>query len=222
MAQLFTTVLSQARALLNDPTGAIYQDAPMIELGAKVYKELQTKVSALGISTTKEVSSAVAVPANTVELLDGGLLPADMLYPTRLYERSSGSVLDSDWEEMDEKDWLPTAVRGTILSYWQWREETIKLVGATVDRKVLIYYVKSLGTISASNSPILIINSTEWMAQRLAALAALVLGSSPQKGAALMSDLTSEGGIWDDLKATLMKRKQNIPVRRRRTRYRVL
>jgi hypothetical protein len=221
MAITFATPLAQARVILNDPTGAIYQDTPMIALGNKVYKELQNKVSALGINTTKEVSTAIDVPAGTVELIDSALLPTDLISPIRLYERADGSTLASDWMEMEEKSWLPNQSQETRLNYWQWREEGIKFLGATTAREVLVYYLKSLGTISATSSSILILNSTEWLAQRLAAVAALTLGASPAKAAALDTDLTKEGGIWDDLRASLVKKKQNIPVRRRRTRYRV-
>lgn len=222
MAVTFATPLAQARALLNDPTGAIFQDTPMIALGNKVYKELCLKLSALGVPTTKEVSSAIDVAIGTVSLFDGAGLPTDFLYPIRMYERLEGQLLASDWVEMDEEEWLPTEVAQTTLRMWQWREESLQFIGATTAREVLIYYVKSLGSITATSSTLGILNSTEWIAQRLAALAALTLGANPTRAMALDMDLTKEGGIWDDLRGTMVKKMQSLPVRRRRTRYRVL
>jgi hypothetical protein len=215
MAILFSTPLAEARGLLNDPTGAIYQDTPMITLGNKVYKELQTKLVAYGISTSREVSAVIDVAAGTVRLGDGAGLPTDLIAPIWLWERPDNST--GKFVDMDETEWEPEETQGTELRYWSWREEEIKFLGATTPREVKIRYWKSLGSISATNSPIAILNSEQWLAQRLAAVASLTLGSNPTRAAALQADLTS---IWDDFIAATLKRRQGIPVRRKRTRYR--
>lgn len=219
MPILFSSPLAEARALLNDVSGAIYGDTPMIPLGNKVYKELQLKVAALGISTSKELTSTpIDVPALTLKLADGALLPADLIYPLRLYERSDGSTDLADFREMTEEEWEQNEKPQETLDVWTWREGEIKFRGATTAREVQIRYVKSLGSITATSSVIAILNSEQWIAQRLAAVAALVIGHNPTRASALNEDLTE---IWSDLRATLVKRKQAIPVRRRRTRYRV-
>lgn len=218
MAITAATPLAEARGLLNDPSGAIYPDAPMIIVLNKVYKELQTKLSALGIATTKEVtSSPITITAGTIELSDGANLPTDLLYPVLLKESAVGA---NTWTDMTELEWEPTIPRSAYLNFWNWREEAIKFLGATSDRSVLIRYVKTLGSITATTSPILVLNSTQWIAQRSAAVAALTLGSNPTRANVLMLDLNRPGGIWDDLQSTLIKRTQINPVRRRRTRYR--
>src|SRR5688572_13831021 len=107
MPLLASTVMTAVRGMLNDPTGAVYLDTPVYALMNKAYKELQTKVSAMGISTTKEVSTVIDVPALTTRLGDGALLPADLIYPTTLYERADGSALLTDFTEMDELEWDP-------------------------------------------------------------------------------------------------------------------
>ena len=217
MAILFTTVLAEARGLLNDVSGAIYPDAPMVVLGNKVYRELQTKLSALGMSTSKEVSAAIDIPAGTVRIGDGALLPADLLYPLYLEERQDGSTSEEDYVPMTETEWEPSLVQTDSLRYWTWREDEIKFPGALVIREVRIRYVKSLGSITATNSPIAILNSETWFAQRLAVVASLVIGSNPTRAQALNEDLRD---IWGDFQSTLVKGRQRIPVRRRRTRYR--
>lgn len=203
-------------SLLNDPNGAIYPDTAMYPVMNTAYRELQTKLSALGVAATKEVSSAITVPAYTTSLVDGGLLPSDLLYPVWLGEKVVGSTLRYD--KMDEVAWDPDITQGPSLIYWVWREEQIKFAGATTDRAVLIRYIKGLGTIVDLNSTIAILNSSIWLERKTAALAALTIGNNPTRARELEGTLIE---VWDDLKATLIHKKQSRPVRRRRTRYRV-
>jgi hypothetical protein len=219
MAVTAATSIADARALLNDPSGAIYKDAPMIKLCNKVYKELQVKMDALGAGVTKEISAVTNVLTGVTSLSDGAGLPADMISPLSLAERLKGSGSSVFWDPMDELDWEPELIVGQTLRFWAWREEEIKFLGATTDREVKIRYNKGLTPITATTSPILILDSDAWLAQRLAAVAALVLGSNPTRASALMADLTT---IWDDFKSVIVRRKQGRPVRRRRTRYRTM
>jgi hypothetical protein len=216
MALTFATPLAEARAMLNDLDGAIYTDALMIKLGAKVYRELQTKLAKMGIGAVKEISSAVDVAAGTVVLSDGAGLPSDILYPIELKERADGAIVWPTESNMSERDWEPNIPLIAELQYWAWREEQIKFPGATTAREVLIRYAKSLGTITLTTSNILVLNCETWFAQRLASIAALAL-SNPTRATALAIDLTT---TWNDFATTLVRRKQSIPVRRRRTRYR--
>lgn len=224
MAILASTIMTETRALLNDPTGAIYVDAPMWPLMNKAYRELQTKLNALGISTAKEVSAVIDVPVNTLRMGDATAppLPTDLLYPISLEERQDGSTSNDDWRDMDEVDVEPSIAQGNMLIYWAWREDELKFIGATTIREIRIKYMKGIGVITGGSSVVGVLNCEQWLAQRTAAIAALVLGSNATRSAALDSDLTKPGGVWDDFQATLVKRRQGIPVRRRRTRYRIL
>lgn len=179
------------------------------------YKQLQTKLSSMGISVTKEIFPAVTVVAGTIALSEGAGLPVDILYPTEIKERASGAT--TPYLDMDEQDWEPDIIIGPELNFWTWREEEIKFPGATSDRQILIKGVKSAGSITGANSVISILNCDAWLAQRTASMAALTIGSNPTRAKALADDLVA---LWDDFKQGLVKRKQSIPVRRRRTRYR--
>jgi hypothetical protein len=188
----------------------------MITLMNKVYRELQTKVTAYGVATTKEISTIVPVPQGTVRLGDGAGLPASLLYPISMQERNAAST--DRFVDMDEMDFEPIVTPAAArLQFWAWREDEIKFPACSTNREVMIKFVQTLGTITTLNSPILILNSSQWLAQRLAAVASLVLGSNPSRAQALNEDLV---GVWDDFCITLVRRKQSIPVRRRRTRYR--
>jgi hypothetical protein len=219
MATLAGSVIVETQGLLNDPTGAIYPTQALIPILNKSYRELQTKLNALGISTSKEVNGVVPVPTPIDYLGDGAGLPTDFLYPIEIGERLLGS--EDKFVPMDEREWEPTTEPVNELRYWTWREETLWFVGALTNRQLYLRYIKSLTPIAAVENPILITDSQSFLAQRTAALASLLLGHNPNRSNALMTDLYSTNGPWEDMKATKVKRLQNIPVRRRRTRYRV-
>lgn len=211
------TIITEARGLLNDPTGAIFKTDPMIVLANKVYRELQTKLSAMGIAVTKKDSTLSVLTAGDSVLTSGSGLPNDLLYPIEVRERLYPSA--DRYADMQEKDWKELDVTPrTFLGYWVWQEDELKFPVATTDRQLHIRFVKTLGSITQTTSPIQMAGVSTWLSQRLASLSALVIGANQTRADALALDLVT---IWDDLKATLVKRKQSIPVRRMRTRYRV-
>jgi hypothetical protein len=213
---LASAVLTGIRgALLNDPNGAIYPDTPMFACMNKAYKELQVKLSALGVSPTKKRFDSIHIPAGTTSISEGALLPDTLLYPTFLRERVWGST--NRYSDMDEQNWNPDVEIGPLLTFWTWQEDKILFPGCTGDVDLVIDGVQSVGSITAGNSTIIIKDCETWLAQRTAAIAALTVGSNPTRAQALNSDLVN---IWDDFKSTLVRRKQSIPVRRKRTRYR--
>lgn len=220
MALLAGSVITEIKGLLNDPTGSIYPDQALFPLLNKAYRELQVKLGSLGVGTTREVTLAVPIPTTQKTLDDGNGLPVDFLYPIEIGERLVGS--GAGYEKMEEREWEPDTKPIERLMWWSWREESIKFVGATTDRELLIRYIKTLIPLTDVNTPIQISESQTWLAQRTAALAALLLGGNPTRAETLIRDLYGAQGPWEDLKATKVKRLQNTPVRRRRTRWRVV
>jgi hypothetical protein len=218
MPLVASSVLTETKGLLNDPTGSIYPDQALIPLLQKAYRELQVKLTSYGVSTTKEVSDIIPVMIGMDSLSDGAGLPNDFLYPIELGEKARNS--GDKFTPMSEREWDPDIKPGISLNYWVWREDTIHFVGATSDRDVMIRYIKALSPINDVTSPIYINDSETYLSQRTAALASLLLGHNPSRSQALMGDLMGAGGAWDDLKSVKVKRQQNIPVRRRRTRWR--
>lgn len=218
MAVVAGDILTSLKAaLLNDPTGAIYPDARMYPVMHIAYKRLQLKLSAIGMKPNKEIFDPVTVTAGTVRLGDGAGLPLLLLRPLTIKERRSGST--DRYSDMDEVDFEPDITIGTTLQYWAWREEEIKFPGSTADRQILIYGEKSLGSITDTNSPILLIESEAWLAQKTAAIAALTIGQNPKRADSLEEGLAD---IWEDMRSAMTRREQSKPVRRRRTRFRVL
>lgn len=218
MPLLAAAVLTEAKGLLNDPTGSIYPDVALVPLLQKSYRELQVKLESYGISSTKEQNETISVIAGIKVLSDGAGLPNDFLRPVELGERLQGS--ENSFVPMDEREWEPNVKPQNELLYWTWREDILHFPGALTDRQILLRYIKSLEPITDATSPLFINDSQSYLAQRTAALASLLLGHNPTRAQALMSDLMGANGAWDDLKAVKVKRLQNIPVRRRRTRWR--
>lgn len=219
MALLAGTVITEIQGLLNDPTGSIYPQQALFPILNKSYRELQGKLNALGISTSKEVLATISLLAGVKVLDDGAGLPTDFLMPIELGERLYGS--QDKFARMEESEWEPDAKQGTSLQVWSFREESIKFVGATTDREIFMRYYKSLGALSDVNTPIMINDSQTWLAQRTASLAALLIGGNNTRAEALITDLYGVNGPWEDFKAIHIKKMQAIPVRRRRTRWRV-
>jgi hypothetical protein len=215
MAITAATVLTEAKGLLNDPSGYIYPDDKLIPLLQKAYGELQTKMMLNGLPVLKEQTTPIVVNAGVVALADGALLPTDLVYPIELAERASGST--ELFVDMTETDWEPTAIPTNRLNYWNWREEEIKFLGATVNREVRIRYMKGLTRITATTTPVTILNSTTFLGARCATIAAFVIGNNPARATALSDDA---GSALSDLLAILVKRGQGLPVRRRVNRFR--
>ena len=218
MALVAATVLTETRALLNDYNGAIYPDQAILPFLDKAYRELQTRLAAYGYSAGRELAIPIPVPVGTSTLADGAGLPPDFLLPVELSERDAGSA--DHYYPMTEGLWESDEKKQNALRFWVWREEVIHFIGALTPREVLLKYKKALPAILEPTSSILIFNSQTWLAQRTAALAALLIGSNPSRSNALMDDLNGQQGPWEDLKQTLVHRMQSIPVRRRRTRWR--
>jgi hypothetical protein len=212
MAIPASDAIAEAQVLLNDPSGISYTTAKLLPVLNKAYRELQTKLQKAGQPTAKEVTDVITVTAGTTELADGGQLPGDLLYPINLYE-----LINSEYVKMIETSWEPFEDQTDRLRYWNWREDSIKLLGATSDRDVKIRYMKGLPSLTGPTSSILILNSLTFLAARTGAIAALVIGENPTRAGALDDDAKT---AWEDLKMTQVKQRQSRPVRRRTNRFR--
>lgn len=206
-------VMVESQGLLNDAAGIFYTLDSLLPYLNKAYRELQDYYNLHGLKTTVAMSTYLPVPAGTTQMTT---IPADMLRPTQLAERTPGTV--EQFTDMDERSWEPDETQTNHLRVWTWREETIYLVGATVDREVRIRYVKSLSPFSGTGSFIGITNAKLVLASRTAALAARYIGENPTRADELDTETVR---ALDRLIVTAIRQNQGLPARRRRTRYRV-
>lgn len=214
MATTAAAAISLAQTLLHDPNGTNYTSAKLIPLAQKAYRELQLKLTRAGISVCREQSASQTVTAGTTALTDGGGLPADFIHPIELKERGSASEA---WSPMIEQAWEPDTDMGSTLRYYAFREEQIHFVGCTTDRLLYMRYWKGLTPITATTTPLGILDCDVWLASRTAAIAALVIGENPSRADALNQDANL---LFEDLKGMRTKGRQGMPVRRRVNRYR--
>jgi hypothetical protein len=212
MATTAGDVLTEVKALLNDPEGYVYGETALLPYLRKALRDLQNKLIANQIQVAYEVTGVVAYVANATSLASP---PTDMLFPIALHEKTVGST--ELWTPMFKQEWEPDSLPTTMLRYWVWREELIQFLGATQNRSVRIRYVKSLTAIADSNTVIPIVNSQSYLASQTAALAALFIGENPTRALVLNGEAREH---MAEMVGTGVRRMQDLPVRRLRNRFR--
>jgi hypothetical protein len=146
------------------------------------------------------------VAANAIEVT----LPSDTVLPIELGERANNTTdLFSGVEEVDD---IPEMDQLEYIAYWTWREEHLYINSPSTAREVKLKYWKSLAAITGDSSSISVLNSTEYLANKTAALCARYIGENPTRADAL--DGEAERALHMML-AVEAKSKQNRPVRPR-------
>lgn len=197
MPVLSTTAYDQAesalnltRALINDAAGSVFNDATLMPLLNSAYRALQRELAVAGVSvlvSQVDLDLSLTSGLTTTELSDTSTpqLPTDLMVPHQLWEQQTNS---GDLFVPLEKivGGLPNLQPGTFLRMWEWREDTIQLLGATSDVTVRIRYEKVLPQLVLGTDPILIRASNDALAYATAAVAARARGAR-----ALAADMQS-------------------------------
>jgi hypothetical protein len=212
MADTVAVVLTEAKTLLNDTSGILYPNEKLLPFLNKAYREVQSKLNLYGLQYLEEVGSLIPIPAGTVIVPS----PADMVRPLQLAERTAGTT--NQFTPMDLRSWEPDTRPGRDLRVWVWREETIYLIGATEDKEIRLRYLKTLSALSGDGSVIGISGAMTVLAARTAALASRFLGENPSR--ADMLDVDASDAL-DTIVTLNVRKNQDKPTRRQRTRYRV-
>jgi hypothetical protein len=109
------------------------------------------------------------------------ILPNDMLYPTKLWERSTGS--NDPFRDMEAPSGgLPSLLQGRHLRYWEWRNLKLNFIGATSQRDIRMRYYCSLPqffspTLDFNATFVPVPDCTDFLAFETAVLYATMLGS---------------------------------------------
>ncbi len=188
-------VLTLARSLLNDAAGAVFSDAVLLPFLNSAYRALQRDLAEEGVSvlvSQQDLDLPLTNGVTVTELSDvsSPQLPTDLLAPHQLWEQAAGS---SDLFIPMEKitSGLPNFQPSTYLRMWEWREDTIQLIGATQEITLRVRYEKSLPALVQGTDPVQIRSSIDPLAYSVAALAARSRGaqalSMDMMGAAQMS-----------------------------------
>lgn len=213
---LASVALDEARVLLNDAGAKLYKNTILLPVLRKAYRELQQKLADNGISTSREQSDDIDIPAGTVSIVFGAMAPApaiptNLLYPIALQEKKDGED-DTKFIGMSERPWIENQTPEERIRSWSWREDSIFLGTSNIDNVVRIRFWGSLEAIDDETFDIPILDCETFLAARTAAIAAFAIGGAPDRAALIQSDA-------DDALVTLISRnvknRQALPVRRR-------
>ena len=116
-----------------------------------------------------------------VQLWPNLVLPSDMLYPTKVWERATGSNLP--FQIMDAPSGgLNSCQQGTCLREWEWRNNNLNFHGATQLRDIRLRYYCSLpqffsSTLDFDSTYVPVMDCTDAVAYMTAVKYARMLGS---------------------------------------------
>jgi hypothetical protein len=137
-------------------------------------------------------------------------LPPDLIIPTRLWERQTGSL--SQFCPMDlVMDSLPSLQQGSSLRYWQWRQnDGLYFCGATQNVDVRMQYASLPNILTLVADPVMIIGGENALAYMTAGLFGFARGSAQSEACLNLADR-----FIGDLLAPVMQQKQRVNYRRR-------
>ncbi len=208
MALLANTVMDREAALVNDPNKSLYTYTKQLPFLQQASDDLSDELAAHSIPTLREVSAAKTITALATDMIS--TLPADVLTPTKLFEREPGQD-ESDWIEMVKVSILPQRDMGVALVHWVWREDMINFVGATTAVEVKLYYTRIFTTISGENSIIDMDRALSFLAARSAEHMSYLSGADKDRARVL-------GGMAARALHAIVAREIRgmLPVRRKR------
>ena len=103
-------------------------------------------------------------------------IPVDLIMPTRLWERQTGS--QELWLPMTQiLDGLPAVVQTSRLGMWEWREDGLYMPGATQSEDIRLRYLSETISFSSVDDIILIRGVNSPIANRIAYKFTLSRGS---------------------------------------------
>jgi hypothetical protein len=155
---------------------------------------IQDNVIIYGLPPVNSLANGVGGPNPTVQqvlsvngFFDGlvqwpnFLLPSDMIYPERLWERQTGSNLQ--FQPMTQSKFgLPPRAQAPWLSEWEWRNNNINFVGATEQRDIRMRYYMQLPqffspTMDYTATYVPVLDCVDFLSYEIAVQYARMLGS---------------------------------------------
>ena len=179
MAVLASAIMDRSAALLNDSSRTLYSYTTQLPYLKSAYDKLQMYLQMNGALALKDTSTVIDVDADATEIT----APSDLVSVLEVKERERDST--DLWADVNEVDELPELDPVDQILAWMWEEEKIKITAPTTNREVKVHYYKSATAINSESSSISILNSTEYLAFKTAALCAKYIGENPSRSAEL-------------------------------------
>ena len=177
MSVPMSQVLTTARTYLNDDNATQFTDPVLIPKIQEAHRELQEELWVGGSPNVRAITAVLHYVANATVL---PTLPANFLCPIQGFENSWPTpAAPTVWTPMTEAFFNPLGMaQGATLGYWQWQQETVTVIGATVDRSVVFQY-RCLITIPVLATDLIgILFGESFLAARAAAIAAGTVGNA--------------------------------------------
>jgi hypothetical protein len=191
---------------LNDAPAVLFTDAKLLPLLRTVHGFLETELEGNNIPCKHEIAPVKVITAGETGYLP---LPKDMIWPIKMEERLSSS---SDlFQPMTQKRWEPQLQLTDKLSYWVWRLDEIKFLGATTDREVLLYYQKAFPSVDTVDE-IVYGKAEQYLVAKLAAMAHMFIQQN--ETLAGICDKAAQNNL-DQIINIQTKKSQSLPVRRK-------
>lgn len=219
---LLDNVIQMAMTYLNDFGQKFWTKEQMQAFVAEAHREMQLELQINGIPVIKKKSAIATIPQINLSTWTGEVTwpnqsttLSDLVEPIECWERPTGDTLESDWDLMIQKSWVPEAQPVNDLVYWNWVGEQIKFLGATVSNDVKLYYNAGIPIPQADEDPMGFLNAETFIAPKAASLAADSVGA---KSKALTLGARADKMMDKILQANVLA-EQNLPVRRRPYRH---
>jgi hypothetical protein len=215
MAFPSSVAMDRAAALLNDAALSDYTYAAQLPYFKIAYDELKEFLEESNVPITNKLTSpaiTIAAGVTTITFATTPALPADLIEPFSVYERTPGS--SEDFAEMRKVDYLENRrTQLNSLESWTWQGQAINFIGASTSREIKIEYLAdTLGTITDSSTVINVLNAQNFLAFRTAALCCEFIGENPNRAASLNA---MASGTLDRVLNITIKNRQGMPARRR-------
>lgn len=206
MAVLASAIMDRSAAFLNDVNKTLYSYANQLPYLKSAYDRLQMYLQMNGALTLKDTSSVIDVDANATEINP----PSDLVSIIEIKERERDST--DLWADTKEVDELPEMDPVDNIQYWMWEEEKIKIIAPLTNREVKVHYYKSATAINSESSSVSILNSTEYLALKTAALCAKYIGENLSRAAELEAEAREALGLMLNID---VKSRQGFGVRQK-------
>ena len=208
-----TMVFDTSRMLLNDTgiqlsgspgTIQLWTDEVLMPMMYQAHLELQQKLKSRAAPVMKGFAELVIAPF-TPELLN---LPSDLTSPIQIWEKPLGAPI-GNYQLMTETDILPIITPVQNLTYWAWIQDTVMFVGASISTQIVLVYWRRIPVPTVGNDPIRIIDGEQYLAPRIAALAAASVG---EDNTSQVAGALAEAQLQIVLSANRSRAPQNIGI----------
>lgn len=162
-----------ARVILNDQNIQLWDDVILMPIMLQAHLELQQKLKSRASPVMKAFANLIVNPYETI-LFDQ---PDDLTSPIKLWEKPLGAP-DSAYQLMTETDELPFTSAANQLTWWAWVYDTILFVGSYLSIEVLVNYWRRVPVPTDPADLIWIIDGEQYLAPRIAAIAAGSVGET--------------------------------------------